>query len=541
MNFSHIAINGYKKGSYFILQNCTINNSNSNGVVLGWFDHVTIENNTIKNTGLLTGMGSGKYTGIYFPGNMAIHLATLTNALVQYNEIDSVGYNGISFPEGNNITVSHNFINHFGMVKDDGGGIYIWEPTDTDRQKVVSYNIVLNGAGNMEGTTHTTTSGTYGIYCDDGSSGVHILNNSVANTGMAGIFLHNAKDIYVENNTTYDCNMGLFLSNNNGAVYMTNINAVNNIFFSKTSSQYGLNVSVLHGSMASIFTALDDNYYSRPIDDNLVFAIRPTYQTANYYNLADWQAYSGFDNNSHKSSIKVAVAANIYFYYNTTRTNKVITLDQPMIDGRGTKYFNSITLLAFTSAILIVDPNPSNQPPVVTISNPIKGNKYESPAPITIDAVASDPDGTISKVELYNGITKLFELTSPPYSFTLKNVKTGTYSITAIATDNLNATTTSSPIEFVVGPNIKYDANSEIIKLYPNPNDGHFSIEFINPLQNEKSEILITDLAGKQVYNGSASKEDSIKQIDLSYIKSGIYILIIICKKILVTKKFIKN
>jgi hypothetical protein len=27
----------------------------------------------------------------------------------------------------------------------------------------------------------------------------------------------------------------------------------------------------------------------------------------------------------------------------------------------------------------------------------------------------------------------------------------------------------------------------DVVKLFPNPNDGHFSIEFINPLQSEKS------------------------------------------------------
>jgi hypothetical protein len=181
-----------------------------------------------------------------------------------------------------------------------------------------------------------------------------------------------------------------------------------------------------------------------------------------------------------------------------------------------------------------------NQPPVVTISNPSKGNKFEKLATIVVDAIATDPDGTIIKVEFYSGTNKLVELTSPPYSYTWKDVAAGTYTLTAIATDNLNATTTSSPVEFVVGPNIKYDANSEIINLYPNPNDGLFSIEFVNPLQNERNEIVITDLAGKQVYNGHVSKEETIKQIDLSYIKSGIYILMIIYKRIIVTKKIIK-
>jgi hypothetical protein len=113
--------------------------------------------------------------------------------------------------------------------------------------------------------------------------------------------------------------------------------------------------------------------------------------------------------------------------------------------------------------------------------------------------------------------------------------------ITAIATDNLNDTTISSPVEFVVGTPVKYDANSDIINLYPNPNDGHFSIKFINPLQNEKSQIIITDLAGKQVFNGPVAKEEILKQFDLSYAKSGIYVMMIKDKEILVTKKFIKN
>jgi uncharacterized repeat protein (TIGR02059 family) len=181
-----------------------------------------------------------------------------------------------------------------------------------------------------------------------------------------------------------------------------------------------------------------------------------------------------------------------------------------------------------------------NQLPVVEILNPLKGNEYETNSSITLEAMASDPDGSISKVEFYSDAVKLVELTSAPYIFTWKDVTSGSYSITAVAMDNLNDTTVSSPVEFVVGTTIKYDANSEIINLYPNPNDGHFSIEFVNPLQNERSEIIIADLAGKQVFQGTLLKEETIKQIDLSYIKSGIYLLMIIGKGIIVTKKIIK-
>ncbi|MGD0756230.1 MAG: Ig-like domain-containing protein [Bacteroidales bacterium] len=206
-----------------------------------------------------------------------------------------------------------------------------------------------------------------------------------------------------------------------------------------------------------------------------------------------------------------------------------------------TDNLNVKTISSAISISVINSTNTVNQPPFVEISNPLKGNMYITNSTITIDAVATDPDGTIIKVEFYSGKTKLVELTSPPYSYTWKDVTPGTYSITAVATDNLNATTTSSAIEFEVVSNTKYDANSKILNLYPNPNDGHFSIEFIIPLQNEKNEVIITDLAGKQVYVDTLSNEETSKQFDLSYIKSGIYIMMIICKEILVTKKFIKN
>ena len=88
---------------------------------------------------------------------------------------------------------------------------------------------------------------------------------------------------------------------------------------------------------------------------------------------------------------------------------------------------------------------------------------------------------------------------------------------------------------------ILYDVNSGIINLCPNPNDSYFTIEFVQPLQNGKSAIIITDLAGKKITNDPILKEETVKQFDISYIKPGIYIMMITDKEILVTKKCIKK
>jgi uncharacterized repeat protein (TIGR02059 family) len=205
-------------------------------------------------------------------------------------------------------------------------------------------------------------------------------------------------------------------------------------------------------------------------------------------------------------------------------------------DNLGSKTTSSPILVS-----VIDSKHSSNRHPIVTISNPLKGNTYDNLSAIEIEAVASDSDGTVNKVEFYNGDTQLVEMTSAPYTYTWKDVPAGIYTITAVATDNMNDTTISSPVEFIVGNPVRYDPKSEIFNLYPNPNDGHFSIEFVNPLQSERNEIIISDLTGKQVYNGFILKEDILKQFDISNIRSGMYVMLIKDKEILVTKKFIKQ
>jgi mono/diheme cytochrome c family protein len=91
-----------------------------------------------------------------------------------------------------------------------------------------------------------------------------------------------------------------------------------------------------------------------------------------------------------------------------------------------------------------------NQSPSVSISSPSNNVSFTAPANINIVASASDSDGSIVKVEFFNGTTKLGEDTSAPYEFGWSNVAAGTYAITAKATDNGGATTTSTVVNVTV-------------------------------------------------------------------------------------------
>ncbi len=103
--------------------------------------------------------------------------------------------------------------------------------------------------------------------------------------------------------------------------------------------------------------------------------------------------------------------------------------------------------LFFDPAATVTQP-PVNQAPTVALSS--NGSSFVAGANVTLSATASDADGSVAKVEFFHGATKLGETTSAPYTFTWNNVSVGDYSITAKATDNTGASTTSSPISINV-------------------------------------------------------------------------------------------
>ncbi len=82
----------------------------------------------------------------------------------------------------------------------------------------------------------------------------------------------------------------------------------------------------------------------------------------------------------------------------------------------------------------------------ITITAPLNNAIYTAPASITINADASTSNGTITKVEFYNGTTKLGEDAVAPYSYTWANVAAGTYSITAVGTTSTASKMTSAVI-----------------------------------------------------------------------------------------------
>jgi hypothetical protein len=150
----------------------------------------------------------------------------------------------------------------------------------------------------------------------------------------------------------------------------------------------------------------------------------------------------------------------VYRSFNTTNTGTTVTLrafcDTRVGTGAASKYFPAGAQwdnLAITRAADFVAPAPigsgSNIPPVVSITSPPDGTNIVSPdAPVTLQltASASDYDGTVTNVEFYAGTTKLGATATSPYSVLWTIPASGSYQLTAVATDNQGATTVSAPV-----------------------------------------------------------------------------------------------
>src|SRR4051794_10285160 len=91
-----------------------------------------------------------------------------------------------------------------------------------------------------------------------------------------------------------------------------------------------------------------------------------------------------------------------------------------------------------------------NAPPGVVLTQPTDGATFTAPGTVNLAATASDPDGTIARVEFFNGAAKLGEDTTAPYPFAWSGVTAGPYPLPARVTDDLGASATSAPSTITV-------------------------------------------------------------------------------------------
>ncbi|MFC4764736.1 RHS repeat domain-containing protein [Dyella koreensis] len=85
-----------------------------------------------------------------------------------------------------------------------------------------------------------------------------------------------------------------------------------------------------------------------------------------------------------------------------------------------------------------------NLPPDIALTAPGSGSTYYTPANIALSANASDPDGSVQRVEFWVDGNNVGTVYSAPYQVTWNNAGAGSHSVQAIAYDNLGNSRWSS-------------------------------------------------------------------------------------------------
>jgi len=146
--------------------------------------------------------------------------------------------------------------------------------------------------------------------------------------------------------------------------------------------------------------------------------------------------------------------------------------------------------------------NSVNIPPTVSITSPANNAVFYTGSNVVINATAADADGKVAKVDFYNGSTLLGTSTASPYTYTWTAPAVGTYVLTAKATDNQGAVTTSTAVNITVA--LLYDAGISAV-VAPKGTISTASVIPSVTLNNYGSTALTATTITYKVDNGTAS------------------------------------
>lgn len=520
-------INVTAAASFMTVNRCTFERMNNNGINGKTTANWTITNNDLHNCGAVSGMGSGgaaSYEGIGIIGN---------NSTIQTNTVRVSGYNGIEF-RGSNITVKNNYIDTFNIKKDDGGGIYTAADVPTVRtNQTVDGNIVVNGGGGFNSSnnagagTTTTNSDAFGIYFDGNSNGITLINNTMANCGSGGLFLNGDSGLIVRSNTIYNCNL---TGTTNGAVTvvtptafpvtipMRGVRFANNIIVQKaapvgvTTTSYVANfqttsessmvnwVGVTNAFPGSLW---DSNYYCRPISETAATMRRQTTAATATMNLLAWQQFTatsgkGFDVHSKSSpkTITDTTSNSIRFYENHTSGSVVYSFSgQTWVDMKNVAYSQSVTLLPYTSKVLLFSNNVSGTPLSVSLAaatNPVACNGGST-------IVTATGVGGTTPYQFKVGTGSYQPASGNTFSFT---ATAGTYSVTiqdatlAVATASITITAPSAITITESHTAIAVNGNTSTSTIVASGGTGTLSYSINNGVTYQSSASFAGLLAG---------------------------------------------
>lgn len=355
---------GWRGGYGMNVSSNTILRANSMGINL-YSRGSTFAANIIQDVGIIANLGSSGMGCAFDAGGGSctedgdgIRIKvdrpadTGNNNQVRNNRLTRTAYNGMDV-FGHTNTIKNNVINQACIAKGDCGAIRTFGRDNLASSPVhdltIDGNIILNTVGNTNGcrSDFDALFG-FGLYIDNFSRAVTIINNTIVNSTVHGILLQNstgavAANTLYNNARTYDWAAQLYLGDAPASIS----NHANNILYSLNPDAYTLSLADPSGLGTS-----NSNAYFSPYDAKQISANGEK-------TLAQWKAFSNKDANSTEDWFSLAVGAdpNSVIFYNDSSVVKNINLgatnykdlDQNPVSG-------TLTLQPYRSKILIITP-----------------------------------------------------------------------------------------------------------------------------------------------------------------------------------------